>query len=127
MSAHTDMTEIVERTRVRFGARVGTVALRELRGVFGSSTAATAAVIGIFMGGLGLGGYFLGRVADRSANPLRLYTTLEFGIALASLATIPLVRIVESLYFASGGSLRLGLGGATLLRLLLAVVLLGVP
>jgi spermidine synthase len=98
-----------------------------MRGVFGSSTAATAAVIGIFMGGLGLGGYFLGRVADRSGNALRLYATLEFGIALAALATIPLGGLVERIYFASGGSLRLGLGGATLLRLALAVVLLGIP
>lgn len=104
-----------------------TVWLRELRGVFGSSTAATAAVIGIFMGGLGLGGWVLGRVADRSRNPLALYAKLEVGIALAALATIPLGRLVESAYFASGGSLRLGLGVATLIRLALAVLLLGAP
>jgi MFS family permease len=68
-----------------------------------------------------------GRLADRSSNPLRLYSTLEIGVALAALATVPLVRLVETIYFASGGSPNLGLGLATLLRLLLAIVLLGIP
>ncbi|MGK2859267.1 MAG: fused MFS/spermidine synthase [Thermoanaerobaculia bacterium] len=138
------MTETVERPSDGIGSKAGSVALlllgsglcslvyqtvwlREMRGVFGSSTSATAAVIGIFMGGLGLGGFLLGRVADRSRNPLRLYANLEIGVALSALATIPLGRLVEVLYFASGGSPALGLFGATLLRLLLAILLLGVP
>ncbi|MCM2314965.1 MAG: fused MFS/spermidine synthase [Thermoanaerobaculia bacterium] len=138
------MTETVERPSDGIGSKAGAVALlllgsglcslvyqtvwlREMRGVFGSSTSATAAVIGIFMGGLGLGGFLLGRVADRSRNPLRLYSNLEIGVAISALATIPLGRLVELLYFSSGGSPALGLFGATLLRLLLAVLLLGVP
>lgn len=138
------MTEDVERPSIGIGSKAGavsllllgsglcslvyqTVWLREMRGVFGSSTSATAAVIGIFMGGLGLGGFLLGRVADRSRNPLRLYSNLEIGVALSALATIPLGRLVEVLYFSSGGSPALGLFGATLLRLLLAILLLGVP
>jgi spermidine synthase len=44
--------------------------MRELCLVFGSSTAASAAVLAIFMGGLGLGGWLLGRRADAAANPL---------------------------------------------------------
>ena len=34
--------------------------LREFRLIFGASTAATAAVLGIFMGGLGVGSVLLG-------------------------------------------------------------------
>ncbi len=101
--------------------------LRELRNVFGSSTPATAAVLGIFMGGLGLGGLLLGRRADRHRNPLLLYARLEGGIAAAALLTLPLVRLVELAYYASGGSPALGMTGATLLRLLLAASMLGVP
>ena len=53
--------------------------LRLLRLIFGASTAASAAVLAIFMGGLGLGGYLLGRRADRSPNPLFFYGTLEIS------------------------------------------------
>ena len=46
--------------------------LRLLRLVFGSSTAAQAAVVAIFMAGLGFGSLLLGRRADRSRSPLEL-------------------------------------------------------
>ena len=54
--------------------------LRQFRLIFGASTAASAAVIAIFMGGLGLGSALLGKRADRSPNPLRMYGWLELGI-----------------------------------------------
>src|SRR5213083_1237705 len=50
--------------------------LREFRLIFGASTAASAAVLAIFMGGLGAGGIFIGRRVDRSRNPLFLYGLL---------------------------------------------------
>ncbi|HKN57960.1 MAG TPA: hypothetical protein VJV97_03855, partial [Gemmatimonadaceae bacterium] len=50
-----------------------TVWLRQFRLIFGASTAASAAVLAIFMGGLGFGGIFIGKRADRSRNPLALY------------------------------------------------------
>lgn len=101
--------------------------LRELRLVFGASTAASAAVLAIFMAGLGLGGAFLGRRADKHPNPLAYYAALELAIALSAAATPFLLYGVRSLYIALGGSLVLGLGGATVLRLALAAVVLGVP
>src|SRR2546429_2441917 len=64
--------------------------LRMLRLVFGVSTAASAAVLAIFLGGLGLGGLLLGRRADRVRSPLRLYADLETGVAAAAPATPPL-------------------------------------
>ena len=45
--------------------------LRELRLVFGASTSANAAVLAIFMGGLGLGGLLLGRSGADGPNSLR--------------------------------------------------------
>jgi hypothetical protein len=44
--------------------------LREFRLIFGASTAATAAVVGVFMAGLGLGGIILGRRSETKAESL---------------------------------------------------------
>lgn len=46
-----------------------TVWMRQFRLIFGASTAATAAVLAIFMGGLGLGSALLGKRADAQSNP----------------------------------------------------------
>ena len=101
--------------------------LRLLRLVFGSSTWASAAVLAIFMGGLGLGGFVLGRRGDRTENPLGLYANLEIGISLAAAASVPLIAGVRALYFALGGTEALGLVGGSSLRLVLAAVVLAVP
>jgi spermidine synthase len=104
-----------------------TVWLREFRLVFGASTAATAAVLAVFMGGLGAGSAMLGKRADRWASPLRLYGNLEIGIAASAAFSIPLLWIVRELYLGSGGSIRLGIVVATVVRLLLAAFVLAAP
>src|SRR5882724_8346356 len=87
--------------------------LREFRLIFGASTAASAAVLAIFIGGLGIGGLLLGPRADRHPRPLILYSTLEAIVAVFA-ALIPLLIVLaRSIYLASGGSLRLGLVAAT--------------
>ncbi len=101
--------------------------LRLLRLVFGASTAASAAVLAIFMGGLGIGGLVLGRRADRSPNPLRMYAHLELGVALAAAASPLLIALARATYFALGGTAVLGQIGGTALRLVLAGLVLGVP
>lgn len=101
--------------------------LREMRLVFGASTAASAAVLAVFMGGLGLGGMLLGRRADRHPRPLVLYAQLELLIALAAAATPSLVWIVRQAYVGLGGSVTLGVGGATVVRLLLTALVLCLP
>ena len=101
--------------------------LRELRLVFGASTAASAAVLGVFMGGLGLGGLLLGRRADKVENPLLLYANLEIGVACAAAVTPILVWLARTSYLALGGQSTLGIVGATIVRLLLGAVVLIVP
>ena len=54
---------------------------REFRLIFGSSTAASAAVLAIFIGGTGAGGLLFGGRSDAHPRPLRLYSTLELAIA----------------------------------------------
>src|SRR6516162_4765544 len=88
---------------------------RELRLVFGSSTAASAAVLTIFIGGMGAGGLLLGRRADAHPRPLRLYAGLELGVALTAAVTPPLVDLARALYLRLGGALALGQGGGTAL------------
>src|SRR6266568_3762291 len=97
---------------------------RELRLVFGASTAASAAVVAVFMGGLGLGGWFLGPKADRRPNPLRFYAALEALVALSAAATPPLLGLVRRAYLAAGGTVVLGPWGGTALRLALAGLVL---
>ncbi|HWN44830.1 MAG TPA: fused MFS/spermidine synthase, partial [Thermoanaerobaculia bacterium] len=101
--------------------------LRMLRLVFGASTAASAAVLAIFMGGLGFGGLLLGRIADRRGSPLRFYAGLEVGIALAAGLSPWLVILIQKVYVGLGGSGSLGLAGGSLVRLLLAALVLGIP
>jgi predicted membrane-bound spermidine synthase len=104
-----------------------TVWLREFRLIFGGSTAATAAVLGIFMGGLGLGGLLLGPRVDDSARPLRFYAQLELLIAGSAALTPALVWLVRQAYLMTSGSVSLGPGLATILRLLFAALVLVVP
>jgi spermidine synthase len=98
---------------------------RELRLIFGASTASSAAVLAIFMGGLGVGGARLGKRADASANPLAMYASLELAVACAAGATPALVWLANTVYLACGGSAALGTFGATVVRVILSVVVLG--
>src|SRR3954463_1391823 len=87
--------------------------LRELRLVFGASTLASAAVLAIFIGGLGGGGLLLGERADRHRRPLLLYANLEALVAASAAVTPVTVWLVRALYIAMGGSATLGLTTGT--------------
>jgi spermidine synthase len=102
-----------------------TVWLRQFRLIFGASTFATGAVLAIFMGGLGAGSALLGRRADARERPLLFYGNLELLISIAAAISPLLLDLAARLYFASGGSPNLGIAGATLLRLVLATLVLG--
>ncbi|HEY4223772.1 MAG TPA: spermidine synthase, partial [Myxococcota bacterium] len=103
-----------------------TVWLRTFRLIFGASTPSTAAVLAIFMGGLGLGGLLLGRRVERSSRPLITYGHLELGVAVSAALTPALLEAVRRVYVAMGGSEGLGFA-ATPVRLVLSTVVLGVP
>ncbi|MFL6195556.1 MAG: fused MFS/spermidine synthase [Thermoanaerobaculia bacterium] len=101
--------------------------LRMFRLIFGASPAASAAVLAIFLAGRGFGGLLLGRRADRHRSPLSLYAGLEAGIAVSAGLSPFLLLLVEWLYVSMGGSSRLGLAGSSVVRILLSVVVLGLP
>jgi spermidine synthase len=101
--------------------------LREFRLIFGASTLASAAVLAIFIGGLGVGGLLLGPGADRHPRPLLFYATLESIVAVFAALSPLLLMLARAIYLASGGSTRLGVVAATLERLVLSVIVLAVP
>ena len=81
---------------------------RLLRLVVGNTTYAITTVLAVFMGGLALGGWLGGRLADRRSDALRLFGWMECGIGLYCLALPwligaagPLYRLV---YGVAGGS-----------------------
>ena len=101
--------------------------LRELRLIFGGTTLASAVVLAIFMGGLGFGGLFWGRIADRYDNPLRLYAFFEIGIALLAGISPFLLTLTQNVYFSLGGSLAMGPTLALLVRIGASALVLGIP
>ena len=101
--------------------------LRELRLVFGTSTSATAAVLGLFMGGLGVGSWLLGPRADRHPRPLRLFSSYLLLIALGGALSPWLCDLARWVYIALGGQTALGSVGASVVRLGLSAIVLGLP
>ncbi len=71
--------------------------------VFGSTTYAVSVVISIFMGGLALGSFAFGRVADRSRAHLLIFAALQAGIGACGLVVPPVLQWAEGLY---GGVFR---------------------
>ena len=95
--------------------------------IFGGSHLAVTAVLAIFMAGLALGGYVIGRIVDRVERPLGLYGLLELGIAASALVFVSLMYVYPSVYV----PLARGRDGSilylTVLRMLFAIVALIVP
>jgi len=104
-----------------------TVWLRELRLIFGSSTFASAGVTAIYIGGLGLGAALLGRRADEHPSPLRFYGNLELLVAASAAVTPLLLWLARHGYVLAGGLGGLGVVLASVVRLVLAALILAVP
>ncbi len=98
---------------------------RMLTLVFGLSTLSVAAVLSAFLGGMALGARLLGPLADRTAQPLRLYALVEAGIALAGLATLGLIPLVMHVFAGLYAAIEPGYVGSNLIRFALALVAVG--
>jgi spermidine synthase len=97
--------------------------------VLGSSTRATIVVLAAFMGGLGLGSWLAGALADRHArSALRLFGFAEIGVGAWSLISIPLLGSALPQIAASMGSAGSETGGMSIaMRAALAVGALAIP
>lgn len=93
--------------------------------VFGSTSTAAYTVLATYMGGMAIGAWLGGRIAESRRNPLILYAGCEFGIGLYCAATPWIFQAVQWFYVtaASGAApdagmltvLRIALGGISLL------------
>lgn len=105
---------------------------RMLTYTFGATLYAVATVLAAFMGGLALGSFLFGFVADKSKKPLRLYGILELGIGFSALALpfvlksmTPVYSAIYTRYSASFFTFSLIRFGVTFLILLIPTCLMG--
>jgi predicted membrane-bound spermidine synthase/tetratricopeptide (TPR) repeat protein len=86
-------------------------------------------VLATFMGGLALGAHFLGKYADRSANPLKLYAILELIIGIYGVLYPFLMIVCEKLFVSVAVGLNLASDQMTLtvLKFLISVITILLP
>ena len=101
--------------------------LRLLSLTFGVTTHAASTVLASFMGGLALGSFAAGRLADRVRHPLRLFGLVELSIGACALATPAALAGVHRLYLAVFPHLPESLAVATPIRFALSFAVLLVP
>src|SRR5262245_40404812 len=101
--------------------------MRHLRLVTGATTAAVATVLAVYMGGLALGAFLFGRLADRTRFPLRLYGYLEAAIGGYALLLPFLLEKSTPAYVLLASTAAGHPGALTALRALLGALLLLAP
>jgi spermidine synthase len=101
--------------------------VRVLYQAFGSTIQSVTTVVAAYMGGLGLGAWLLGRVADRSPRPAVLYGWLEIAIGLFGIISPLVLGLAHWIYIGTAGALALGGGASVALRFGLAALVLLIP
>ena len=71
---------------------------RQLVLVFGNTTQAVSTILTGFFGGLAIGSFIGGRIADRVRSPLRLYGLIELALVVVVLLTPVTFRLLHELY-----------------------------
>jgi spermidine synthase len=95
--------------------------------VFGGSHLAVTTVLSVFMGGLALGGWLVGRKVDQGSRSLRLYGFLELGIAAAALVYAGLMEAYPHLYIPIARSVGENPVALTAIRVSFAAAAIIVP
>ncbi len=97
---------------------------RQLVLVFGNTTQAVSTILTGFFGGMAIGSFAGGRLADRTRSPLRLYGVIELVLVAVVLITPITFRLLHEVYRGAYPALE-GLPVAiALLRFVLAVLAL---
>src|SRR5918996_4912307 len=79
---------------------------RQLGLVFGNTTQAVSTILTGFCGGMAVGSFVGGRLADRVRSPLRLYGVIEVVLVVVVLATPITFRLIHELYRGVYGSIE---------------------
>lgn len=91
--------------------------LKALGLIFGNTVDAVTGVLAAYMGGLGLGSWYLGRRLQDHPRPVAMYCYLELGVAGTALLTFAFIPLMRILYYATGGLPVVGVLCAMLLLL----------
>lgn len=94
---------------------------------FGSTSTATYTVLAVYMGGMALGAWLGGRLAQGRGDALKLYAWCELGIGAYCLATPLIFQGIQALYVALAEGVAPDAGMLTALRVLLGASALLVP
>jgi len=94
---------------------------------FGSTSTATYTVLAVYMGGMALGAWLGGRLAQGRADALKLYAWCELGIGAYCLATPVIFQGIQALYVTLAGGVAPDAGVLTVLRVLLGASALLAP
>jgi spermidine synthase len=97
---------------------------RQLVIVFGNTTQAVSTILTGFFGGMAVGAWIGGRIADRVRSPLRFYGFLELAVAIVALATPITFRLLHEVYRGAYPALAEQPGALGLVRFSLAVAAL---
>ena len=97
---------------------------RQLVLVFGNTTQAVSTILTGFFGGMAIGSFVGGRIADRVRSPLRLYGAIELVLVAVVLATPITFRLLHEVYRGAYGGLEGHAELLALVRFALAVLAL---
>lgn len=92
---------------------------------FGASSLATNTVLATYMGGMALGAWLGSKLAERSANPLRLYVVCEMFIGLYALLTPTFFQFIQRIYIDFAMDKAADAMELTIFRLTLGALVLG--
>ena len=101
--------------------------VRQATLTFGVSIYAYSAVLTAYMGGMAIGGYLIGRRADRSVHPLHLFVWLQIGLAVLGTATPFALSGLTALYAAGVQAFTPSPAILTALRLGMSLLALAPP
>ncbi|HVH09269.1 MAG TPA: fused MFS/spermidine synthase [Gemmatimonadales bacterium] len=101
--------------------------VRLLYQAFGSTIQSVTTVVAAYMGGLGLGAWWLGRRADRHPQPAALYGWLEIAIGVFGVLSPFVLDLARRVYIASARTFALGGTASVAVRFGLAALVLLVP
>ena len=95
--------------------------------IFGGTSLAAYTVMATYMGGMALGAWLGGILADRMRSPLKWYAVAEGAIGIYALATPALFKLIAHIYAVLAADVRPDAPVLTLWRVLLGVIVLGIP
>ena len=95
--------------------------------IFGGTALAAYTVMATYMGGMALGAWLGGIIADRVRAPLKWYALFEAVIGLYALATPALFKLIEQVYVALATDVRPDAPSLTFWRVALGALVLGIP